>query len=124
MSLLDDLHALAFYLEVAETQRVWTIHFSREAAGQLAAQGTRAWPVWSSRDRAERAISEVQGATPLELVEVAIAGFEQDWVPNIVAMHWRLLVNGTSVGAGANELESTELGRIVASAAEQLRGLP
>jgi hypothetical protein len=73
----------AFYREVAQTRRVWTVRDEGGYPAPVNSRGVRAQPIWSSRARAERIIKSVRsyrGFTPQEL---SWEEFRDKWLPEL-----------------------------------------
>jgi len=75
----------AFYREVVESGRVWTL---RDAGGIPApenADGQRAMPFWSARSRVEKTIKTVAAYAGFEPVELELAEWRERWLPGLTA---------------------------------------
>ena len=62
--------AAAFYREVAKENKLWTVRDAGGFPAPKGSDGTRAFPFWSSRSRAETIIKSVPayaGFTPVEV---------------------------------------------------------
>ena len=76
------LHASAFYAEVAQTGRVWTL---RDAGGFPSPEGDggRAMPFWSSRSRVEKIIASVPEYSGFTPFEIELPHFMERWLPGL-----------------------------------------
>jgi len=75
--------ASAFYRDVAQGGRVWTIKDEGGYPAPRKPSGQRAQPFWSSASRAQRIISGVAAYGGFELVEITWREFRERWVPNL-----------------------------------------
>jgi Protein of unknown function (DUF2750) len=83
--------ATAFYREVAQTRKVWTV---RDAGGFPApknSRGVRAQPFWSSFPRVQRIVKNVRAYRGFDPVEITWEEFRDEWLQ-------RLLRDGMEVG--------------------------
>lgn len=75
--------ASAFYREVAEHGRVWTVRDAKGYPAPSNGGGQRAQPFWSSRSRAERVIASVPAYGGFAPEEIELAVFLDRWVPGL-----------------------------------------
>lgn len=76
-------HATAFYREVSESRRVWTVRDAGGFPAPMTASGRRSQPFWSSKERAEAIITSVDAYRAFEVVEIEWAVFRERWVPGL-----------------------------------------
>jgi hypothetical protein len=102
------VQASAFYLEVAQNGRLWSIKDSAGFPSPETPQG-RAMPFWSSLARVERIIETVPayaGFSPLELTWDA---FRSRWLPGLERDGLRVGLNWTGPRATGYDLLPAEL---------------
>jgi hypothetical protein len=107
--------AAAFYREVAETGKVWTI---RDAGGYPAPKGDggkRAQPFWSSLGRVERVISTVPAYAGFEPDEITWDKFLSAWVPGLTRDGILVGINWSGERALGYDVEPEQVARNVAA---------
>ena len=97
--------AAAFYLEVAEHRRVWTIRDSRGIPAPLGDQGLRVMPFWSSSDRAETVIGNVPAYSGFVPVELSWIEFRDRWLPGLARDELLVGVNWSGARATGYDVE-------------------
>lgn len=100
--------ASAFYREVLTSGLVWGI---RDANGYPAPMtpGGRAFPLWSTRARAERVIATVPAYRVFEVVEIPWAWVIDTLLPDLERDGLRVGVNWTGPRAVGYDLEPRQL---------------
>jgi hypothetical protein len=108
--------AAAFYREVANNRKVWTI---RDAGGYPApkgASGKRAHPFWSSRSRVETIIKNVPAYAGFTPDEISWGDFCSAWAPGMTKDGLLVGVNWSGKRATGYDLEPGDVVRNVAAA--------
>ena len=74
--------AAAFYSEVVQERRVWSL---RDSGGIPAPQGDggRSMPFWSSRQRVETIIKNVSAYAGFEPFDIPLDDFLKHWLPGL-----------------------------------------
>jgi hypothetical protein len=100
--------ASAFYQEVAQNRRLWSI---KDAAGFPAPETPRGrtMPFWSSLARVERIIESVPAYAGFSPVELTWDDFRSRWLPGLERDGLRAGVNWTGPQATGYDLLPTEL---------------
>jgi hypothetical protein len=75
--------AAAFYEEVAEHGRLWTIRDADGFPQPKGSDGVRVQPFWSLRSRAERVVASVAAYAGFDIVELPWDVFESRWAPGL-----------------------------------------
>lgn len=110
--------ASAFYREVAESRKVWTI---RDAGGYPAPKGTsgkRAQPFWSSRSRVETIISTVPAYAGFTPEEISWDEFCSAWAPGLTRDSFHVGVNRSGKRAVGFDMAPDQVVRNVAALTE------
>jgi hypothetical protein len=102
-------HAAAFYREVAETGRIWTIRDADGFPAPHGSSGTRAQPFWSSRSRAEQIVQTVSAYRSFEVVEIEWPAFCDRWAPGLEKDGVHVGVNWSGDRATGYDLKPREL---------------
>lgn len=111
--------AAAFYSEVAETGRVWTV---RDADGFLApigGSGQRSMPFWSSLARVDRITKRVPAYAGFQPVELSLKEFTEKWLSGLEKDGLRVGLNWTGPRATGYDLEPGTVRRVIDSARKQ-----
>lgn len=75
--------AAAFYREVAESGRLWTVRDSQGYPAPLNSEGRRTQPFWSSLERVQQIIETVPAYGGFEPEQLAWSDFCKSWVPGL-----------------------------------------
>lgn len=100
--------ASAFYQEVAESGRLWSVKDPSGFPAPETSEG-RAMPFWSSLSRVERVISTVPAYAGFSPVELAWDDFRDTWLPGLERDGLRVGVNWTGVRATGYDLLPSEV---------------
>src|SRR5688572_18902126 len=101
----------AFYRQVAEKRRLWTIRDSGGFPAPKNNEGKRAQPFWSSRSRAQRAIDSVPAYRGFIPVELEWDDFVSKWVPGLKKDSTLVGVNWSGSRAEGYDLEPEQVER-------------
>lgn len=103
-------NADAFYAEVLGNGQVWTI---RDDDGFLApeADGVRAMPFWSTKNRAEKVIQGVDAYHGLGLVALSLDEWRTRWLPGLRRDGFLVGVNWSGARATGYDLTPDEVER-------------
>jgi hypothetical protein len=72
--------ASAFYMEVANTAKVWAIRDAGGFPALVGDEGKRSMPFWSSRNRAENIIKNVPAYKGFKVVELDWETYRDRWL--------------------------------------------
>lgn len=84
----------AFYSEILQNDEVWTIQDPEGIPSPLNAEGVRAMPFWSLRDRAEDAVSNTSAYADFNIVAVPLQEWRSAWLAGmrddgmLVGINW------------------------------------
>jgi hypothetical protein len=77
--------AAAFYRDVAETGKLWTLEDDGGYPAPKTQSGERSMPFWSSLARVKRIIKTVPAYSSFRPVEMSWEEFLNDWVPGLTS---------------------------------------
>lgn len=97
--------ASAFYKEVAENRKVWTVKDSGGFPAPKNAEGKRAQPFWSSLSRAQKFIKTVPAYPGFEPYEISWVEFSSRWVPGLKQDGLLVGINWSGAKATGYDLE-------------------
>ena len=97
--------AAAFYRDVAQFGRVWTVKDDGGYPAPKNQSGQRAQPFWSSASRVERIIDGVAAYAGFEPVEISWQEFRDNWVPGLAESGLLVGVNWSGKRATGYDLE-------------------
>jgi len=96
--------AATFYRDVARTGRVWTIRDEGGYPAPKNSRGVRAQPFWSSLSRVERIIKNVPAYRGFQPVEMTVAEFRDEWLPELEQDGTEVGINWSGKGATGYDL--------------------
>lgn len=110
-----EIQAEAFYKEVATSRIVWTI---RDEAGipVPVSEGVKAMPFWSSRERAELIIRNVEDYHGFHPIEIAWQDFKDKWGPGLTKDEVLAGVNWSGETASGFDMYPSDLIKYVEAA--------
>jgi hypothetical protein len=76
-------HAHAFYRQVAQEKKVWTVKDSGGFPAPMNSEGKRAQPFWSSLSRVELIKKNVPAYAAFEPHEISWEAFRDRWLPGL-----------------------------------------
>jgi hypothetical protein len=85
--------AAAFYRDVAETRKLWTVEDDGGYPAPKNQSGDRSMPFWSSLARVKRIIKTVSAYSSFRPVEMSWEEFLKDWVPGLTSDGYLVGVN-------------------------------
>jgi hypothetical protein len=102
-------HAAAFYREVMQKRRVWTLMDESGFPAPISAGG-RAIPFWSSLSRVELVIEKVAAYKGFTAVEMDLAVFLEQWIPGLSRDEMRVGMNWSGEDVVGYDLDPNEVG--------------
>jgi hypothetical protein len=105
--------ASAFYREVAETRKIWTIRDEGGFPAPMNSEGKRSQPFWSSRSRVEKIIQTVPAYAGFRPHELSWVEFQSRWVPDLKRDEILVGVNWSGPGALGYDIEPDAVQRNV-----------
>lgn len=76
-------YAHAFYRQVAQEKKVWTVKDTEGFPAPLNSEGRRAQPFWSSLSRVERIKKQVPAYAAFQPHEISWEAFRDRWLPGL-----------------------------------------
>jgi hypothetical protein len=76
-------HAHAFYRQVAQEKKVWTVKDAGGFPAPMNSEGKRAQPFWSSLSRVERIKKNVPAYAGFDPYEITWEAFRDRWLPGL-----------------------------------------
>lgn len=116
--------AAAFYRDVAQGQRLWTIRDKRGFPAPKGAGGFRAQPFWSSLSRVQKIIRTVPAYARFEPVEIPWTEFRDRVLPDLRRSKLRVGVNWSGPAASGFDLDPDWVQHSVEVEIENLGGPP
>lgn len=101
--------ASAFYKEVADNRKVWTIRDSGGFPAPKNFDGKRTQPFWSSLARAQKIIKTVPAFVGFEPFEISWAEFALQWVPGLERDGLLVGVNWSGGNATGYDIEPSKV---------------
>jgi hypothetical protein len=101
--------AAAFYRDVAENRRVWTIRDSGGYPAPMGSTGCRAQPFWSSLARVERIIRNVPAYAGFYPEEISWDAFRDRWIPKFIKDNLKIGVNWSGPKATGFDIEAEKV---------------
>jgi len=101
--------AAAFYRDVAEHRRVWTIKDAGGIPAPVGDQGLRVMPFWSSLQRAKRVITQVPAYSAFAPLELSWAEFRDRWLPGLARDGLLVGINWSGPRATGYDVEPAAL---------------
>lgn len=111
--------AAAFYSEVAETGRVWTIRDARGFPAPASSSGHRSMPFWSSLARVDRITKRVPAYAGFQAMELSLQEFTEKWLGGLEKDGLRVGLNWTGPRARGYDLEPSTVRRVIDDARKQ-----
>ena len=96
--------AHAFFEEVAETGDVWSLGGRQSMFVVLSESGTRVYPLWSSRRRAQKIVDTVPGYAGCKVLGSSWSNFVDNWVAILERDGVLVGINWTGANAKGFEL--------------------
>jgi len=97
--------AAAFYKEVAQKKRVWTVRDDEGYPAPLTRDGQRAQPFWSSLARVQKIIKTVPAYSTFRADEISWEDFTKKWVPGLTKDNMLVGVNWSGSRATGYDIE-------------------
>jgi uncharacterized protein DUF2750 len=98
--------AAAFYRDVAEHRRVWTIRDAGGCPAPVGDRGLRSMPFWSSASRAQKVVDEVAAYSCFQIVELGWVEFRDRWLPGLARDGLLVGLNWSGVSATGYDVEA------------------
>ncbi len=113
---LSAAHADAFYRDVAANQRVWTVNDDEGFPAPLNADGRRSAPFWSSLERVQVIIANVDAYAGFRPREISWTDFRDKWLPGLERDGLLVGVNWSGSNATGYDIEPADVRRNVEAA--------
>lgn len=101
----------SFYTEVLQNDEVWTIQDPEGIPSPLNAEGVRAMPFWSLRDRAEDAVSSTSAYADFNIVAVPLQEWRSAWLTGMRDDGMLVGINWTGGNVTGADLDPEEVER-------------
>lgn len=111
--------AAAFYREVANSRKVWTIRDAGGYPAPMGRDGKRSQPFWSSLARAQKVIRTVPAYAGFTPDEISWDKFLSSWVPGLTRDGILVGVNWSGERAVGYDIEPDQVARNVAALTER-----
>lgn len=111
--------AHAFYRDVANHRRVWTVKDDDGFPAPLSSSGKRAQPFWSSLSRVQRIIKTVPAYVSFAPIEISWDDFRDKWLPGLEQDGLLIGVNWSGKNATGYDLDPGWLRKCVENLIEQ-----
>lgn len=105
----SSLHAAAFYKEITENKKLYTVKDKNGHPSPLNLSGKRAMPFWSSRSRTEKIIEKVKDYNNFEVNEISLNEFRERWLPGLEKDSLLVGINWSGDIATGYDIEPNEV---------------
>lgn len=101
----------AFYSEILQNDEVWTIQDPEGIPSPMNAEGVRAMPFWSLRDRAEDAVSNTSAYADFNIVAVTLQEWRSAWLAGMRDDGMLVGINWTGGSVIGDDIDPEEVER-------------
>ena len=102
-------HADAFYREVLEGQRVYTVRDEDGFPAPKAASGVRSMPFWSKASRAQKVIDQVDAYRAMSIAEFSLNEWKSRWLPGLERDGLLVGINWSGTNAAGYDLSPSDV---------------
>src|SRR3989442_1202780 len=105
--------AAAFYKDVIEAGRVWTIRDAGGFPAPIGGSGERSQPFWSSLARVDRIIKQIPAYAGFQPVELSLQEFTEKWLRGLEKDGLHVGLNWTGPRATGYDLEPSKVRQVI-----------
>jgi hypothetical protein len=115
-------HANAFYRQVAQDKKIWTVKDAVGFPSPMNSEGKRAQPFWSSLSRVELIKKNVPAYAAFEPHEISWEAFRDRWLPGLKKDGILIGVNWSGQRAKGYDIESDCVREAIENQLKNLQG--